>query len=513
MKRARSSSSLADYASSTPGTSDVDGAFDSEDDNEPQSSPSRASSRLDAYTDDRDDDAPFGESTPGLIARTAFDAYFALHSRPARTSAAVFSQLVPALDAPAYARALAGSKALTSPHLLESTRLWTDERLRAGFFVQWADELREGFSLLFYGYGSKRAVLNAFARTLTKPRNVAGKKERGGHVVIANGYLPGFALKDLLNSVEAIPALQELDAQQTAAGGGADAQVQRIYDYFSSADGDERLYLVIHNIDGAGLRGSKVQAAIARLARAPRIHVVASIDNVQAMGRWSLSELFARKAAPSSPAPQEDTSSKRKGKGKARAVDDQIEGTQTSYDVPRRGFAWLWHDLTTLAPYDAELASADPSSITGASSGGRRGHGATAAAGGPKLVSETAARHVLASVTQKARRLFVLLGSKQLELMASAAGSAGPGAGEAGTAGQDAAYDYERLFGAAREEFIATSDTALRALLAEFRDHGLVVSAVAPVGAGGSGGGEALWIPMRREALTKVVDELKKEGA
>ena len=101
------------------------------------------------------------------------------------------------------------------------------------------------------------------------------------------------------------------------------------------------------------------------------------------------------------------------------------------------------------------------------------------------------------------------------ELMAPAAGTPAPGGppGEAGAAGQDAAYDYERLFSAAREEFIATSDTALRALLGEFRDHGLVISAVAPVGTGGTGGGEALWIPMRREALTKVVDELKAERA
>ncbi|KAI0736819.1 origin recognition complex subunit 2 [Fomitopsis betulina] len=520
-----SSSSFAGYAS-TPGTTDVEGGFESDDDVEAQSSPSRAPSRLDAYLDDRDNDfdAPLG--APSVIAQTAFDAYFALHARPARTSAEVFSQLVPALDAPAYARALAGARALSSPHVFESARLWTDERVRGALFAQWVDELREGFGLLFYGFGSKRAVLNAFARTLTRRRRVPGGSERGGHVVVVNGYSPGFALKDLLNSIEAIPALQEApDAQRTTTRTSVDAQVQRIYGYFSGADGEvgggERLYLVIHNIDGPGIRASKAQAVISQLATALRIHVIASIDNVQAMGRWSLSEMFTRKTASSPSLPSDATNTKNrkqgKGKGKARAVDDLSEHTpSSSYDVPRRGYAWLWHDLTTLAPYDAELASADPSSISGASISGRRGNLVTGtAAGGPRIVTETAARHVLASVTQKARRLFVLLGSKQLELMATAArtpASGGP-AGEVGTTGQDAAYDYERLFGAAREEFIATSDTALRALLGEFRDHGLVVSAVAPVGAGGTGGGEALWIPMRREALTKVVDELKVDGA
>ena len=38
----------------------------------------------------------------------------------------------------------------------------------------------------------------------------------------------------------------------------------------------------------------------------------------------------------------------------------------------------------------------------------------------------------------------------------------------------------------------------LRALLGEFRDHGMVV---ATTGAGG----EAMWIPMRRDALMKIV--------
>ena len=123
--------------------------------------------------------------------------------------------------------------------------------------------------------------------------------------------------------------------------------------------------------------------------------------------------------------------------------------------------------------------------------------------GAGALVTETAARHVLASVTAKAKKLFVLLGSKQLEVM-DAPGGAGDGAQER-AAGGDGAYDYDRLFAAARDNFVATNDTALRALLGEFRDHGMVV---ATTGAGG----EAMWIPMRRDALLKIVGELKAEG-
>ena len=69
----------------------------------------------------------------------------------------------------------------------------------------------------------------------------------------------------------------------------------------------------------------------------------------------------------------------------------------------------------------------------------------------------------------------------------------------------ESAYDYDRLFAVARDNFVATSDTALRALLGEFRDHGLVVTTAAQ-------GAEVMWIPMRRDELLKVVADLKAEG-
>ncbi|PCH38401.1 origin recognition complex subunit 2 [Wolfiporia cocos MD-104 SS10] len=485
----RSRSSSIDYLSSSDYTSTRTTDISEDDEDWARStdagSPSKPSG-LSRYQDILDDDT----HAPGSFAtQTAFDSYFAHAARPARTSAHVFAHLVAPLAPDAYAGALA--------RLPPRRALWEDAALLRPAFARWAWELREGFSLLFYGYGSKRRVLNAFARALAKAR--------AAHVVVVNGFQPAFALKDLLAAVERVPAVQEAaeaaDAA-TAGASGVEAQTQRIRDVFSghaNEDGEgggggaaPHLYLVIHNIDGPALRTAKAKACLALLALAPRIHLVASVDHIAAPTRWTLSELFARKSSPldsARPAP-------------ARKDQDH------SHAVPRRGFAWLWHDLTTLAPYDFELASADPSSLSGASAASMRrtqlaGTGTSAA---PALVTESAARHVLASVTQKARKLFVLLGSKQLELMGEEAGATGA------PASAEAAYDYERLFNAARDDFVATSDTALRALLAEFRDHGLVVSISTPPAAGASVGGEALWIPMRRDALGKVVGELKTEG-
>jgi origin recognition complex subunit 2 len=181
---------------------------------------------------------------------------------------------------------------------------------------------------------------------------------------------------------------------------------------------------------------------------------------------------------------------------------------------------WLWHDVTTLSAYDVELAGADPASLRSAPTatataaaaasmraggGMAEGMGLGGGGGGGQMMTETAARHVLAAVTQRARKLFELMGKRQLDALADAGGTGAVIAdpttpAEAG----EVAVPYDTLFNLARDQFVATNDTALRALLGEFRDHGLVVT----VGTGVMGSGEMLWIPLRKERLTKLLDGL-----
>ncbi|PIL30672.1 hypothetical protein GSI_07374 [Ganoderma sinense ZZ0214-1] len=381
------------------------------------------------YEPDYDDDYALpepdaGEPSQGFATQTAFDAYFLHASKPSRTSSNVFSQLVSPLTPEEHAAALA------KVHEREQKRvLWRDAGARRTWFRRIRMELGEGFNVLLYGCGSKREFLNAFAEDLSR---------RGNHVVVANGFNPSFAFKDLLGPIEQIPGV--LDHPSTngetgtgAGGGGQEAQTQRIHAFFSPRD-SAHLYLVAHNIDGNTFRAPKNRGALAL----------------------------------------------------------------------RRGFAWLWHDLTTLAPPDSprrrRRSARDALAAAGAGAGGQAA-----------IVTETAARHVLASVTVKAKKLFVLLGTKQLEVMDAPSADKGKKGvdAEAQAEGEkerekESAYDYDRLFAAARDNFVATNDTALRALLGEFRDHGLVVTV--------NTGAEAMWIPMRREALLKTVGELKAEG-
>ena len=165
--------------------------------------------------------------------------------------------------------------------------------------------------------------------------------------------------------------------------------------------------------------------------------------------------------------------------------------------------------MTTLAPYDFELTFADRTSLAGAHDiTSRRSANALANSLANAAISETAALHVLASVTVKAKSLFREMGKKQLEAMVEA-GEQGLGTGAAAAA-EDGNYwhrfaiTYPALLEVARKGFWATSDTALRALLGEFRDHNLIV------GSQGGSEGELLWIPARRDRLEKILEKIKE---
>lgn len=410
--------------------------------------------------------------------RPAFDAYFVHAASRARTSANVFTARVLPLTQQEYNDTIAVYDARTAD--AQSSTRWTGHHDAHTAFRRYAHELDQGFNLVFYGFGSKRVVLNDFA---------SKELARRGHVVVVNGYHPNTTLKDVLASIERVPGLVN------AAATSADAQVRRICSFFSAADAPRtrRLYLVVHNIDAPPMRAQKLRNTLSLLALSTNIHLVASVDRLGAPLLWSASELLARKVPP----------------GDTVASLSSVEGHSPS---PKRGYAFLWHDLTTLVPYDTELSFTDRSSIAGASyaSTGARSALATAAtAGAGAPLTETAVAHVLAAVTSKAKKLFNLLGTRQIANVDAASGA---GTGSDAPAPTDMAQfglGYDALFSLAREHFVATSDTSLRALLGEFKDHGLILAGAA---AGGNGAGDTLWIPLRKERLVRVLKSIETES-
>ena len=402
---------------------------------------------------------PKKASIPAVL-QAGFDSYFLHQGKVSKTSPAVFSTQVEPLSAEEYADAI---KSASQKYNLTYPASSAIQESLSHQFRRFLLELEQGFNLLFYGYGSKRALLNRFATEVCSKR---------GHVVVLNGSQPRASIKDLLTAIEAIPVIKKFaETSEATTGNSNESQLARIRACFSSSD-VKPLFLLIHNIDSPNLRSPKVKSQLATLASHTRIHLIASIDHVNAPLLWTSTECSTRKR-------------------------ENVDEESLGYHAP--GFSWLWHDLTTMASYDFELAHADRSSYTGASGNARIGRGGSGGlTAGNTVMSESAAQHILASVTQKAKKMFKLMATKQLAVMEE------DGEGKTQDDFERYGISYDTLFTSVRDNFIATNDTAMRTLLGEFRDHNLVVGT-------GTGGGEILWIPMRRERLNKVVKGLDVE--
>ncbi|KAJ2348024.1 Origin recognition complex subunit 2, partial [Coemansia sp. RSA 2618] len=220
----------------------------------------------------------------------AYERYFQdLHtSKAPKTSDNTLSKLP--LQTQAESRAILAK--VPTKHKKELALL---ESLHRRQFRQWYFELSCGFNIVFYGYGSKRRLINTFASQVGTDAPVA----------IINGYFPTLNLKQTLEKI----AVEVLELNITT-GSAADIAAL-IHGYFESSSCTvDQMYLVVHNIDGPCLR--KHQAALAVLASSPRINLLASIDHIEAPLIWDSSTITR--------------------------------------------FNWTWHDLTTFEPYTVETS-------------------------------------------------------------------------------------------------------------------------------------------------------------
>ncbi|RCI00503.1 Origin recognition complex subunit 2 [Rhizopus azygosporus] len=205
-------------------------------------------------------------------------------------------------------------------------------------FSQWYFELHSGFNLIFYGYGSKRNLLNEFAQTALT----------NGPLVVINGFFPSISIKDILLKITA----GALGVQVPT--GQIQDHVAYICNYFSREDREyDNLYIIIHNLDGPNLRNERTQTALSMLASANNIHLVVSVDHINAGLLW-----------------------------------DNVKSSR---------FNWIWHDATTFDDYLVETSFENSLLIRSSELGGARG-----------------AKYVLDSLTTNARGVFKILAEHQL---------------------------------------------------------------------------------------------------
>ncbi|GLI69559.1 hypothetical protein VaNZ11_014195, partial [Volvox africanus] len=164
-------------------------------------------------------------------------------------------------------------------------------------FDDWHSRLRSNFSVLLYGFGSKRGLLDEFARLLAGPRN------RGdAAVLVFHGYnnrctprevVTGVAgalmqrtFRNLGSGASTVGAAVSagLAAAAASGGGGAPAALRALINDIRREPHDRHAFVVIHNLDGPGLRGDV--SLLSELAACPQVHVIASIDHAMAPLLW-----------------------------------------------------------------------------------------------------------------------------------------------------------------------------------------------------------------------------------
>ncbi|XP_042450807.1 origin of replication complex subunit 2-like [Zingiber officinale] len=187
-------------------------------------------------------------------------------------------------------------------HLIKSYR---------NLYPKWLFELRCGFGLLMYGFGSKKALLEDFASTSLTDFGV----------VVINGYLPSNNLKQALITLAEVLSDQLKHERKSSTRSKSNTEhtfsslsIEDLLSFLNvqlPQDNNCFVCVIIHNIDGPSLRDPDSQQYLAQLASCSRVRMVASIDHVNAPLLW----------------------------------DKKMVHTQ---------FKWSWHHVPTFAPYKAE---------------------------------------------------------------------------------------------------------------------------------------------------------------
>jgi len=362
-------------------------------------------------------------------------------------------------------------------------------------FKEWRFLSATNHSLLFHGYGSKLQLLNDFARK---------ELSREGYVLVLNGFDPEITMDSILDllvqvfldrlepsaNVSSLPGFEDeasipMTTLHTDSKTGevqqreyrkirnpvqrATAIAQMIASKKRQAHGSKELkpiYLVIHNLEGAGLRNRLAQETLSTLVAHSKVRHNNDNDNVGGVNAIRLVASFDHVDAPAT-----------------------LWNVQTSAN-----FRWIWKEVHTHRPYTQELVmlAQEEAHISNTASKKRRaaasssiGASTTTTTGGsrkPKahlIDGEGADRvmEVLRNLAARYTEVMQILATMQLEVMAGSSSTTGPG----GTVSQQQQHqkvpwiDAAQLLQRCLIRCTVKTDSQLRTFLDELKDHELVV--------------------------------------
>lgn len=156
---------------------------------------------------------------------------------------------------------LLSNMSVSKEHEAAIKELNEDHKLQ---FDKWIIYMDQGFTVLLHGLGSKRNLLQAFHK----------EKLANEHVVVINGFFPSLTIKEILDSI----ANDILELSFTS--GNPHEVVNAIEKEMKLQP--IHLFIIVHNIDGTMLRNNKAQSVLSRLAAIKNVHLIASIDHINA---------------------------------------------------------------------------------------------------------------------------------------------------------------------------------------------------------------------------------------
>ncbi|XP_026672479.1 origin recognition complex subunit 2 isoform X2 [Ceratina calcarata] len=137
----------------------------------------------------------------------------------------------------------------------------------AMLFPMWYFIMEQGYTVLLYGLGSKRCLINDFHKSISYHPSL-----------VINGFFPSLTIKDILDGI--VSDLLELSCPSNT------SECIDLIEKVLKKNPKDRLYLLIHNIDGIMLRTNKAQDLLSSLASIPNLCILASVDHINSPLLW-----------------------------------------------------------------------------------------------------------------------------------------------------------------------------------------------------------------------------------
>lgn len=268
-------------------------------------------------------------------------------------------------------------------------------------------------------------------------------------IVIVNGYTPKLHIRSVLSTIASAVIGPDIPSRL---GANPNEVASFILSYLSNSPPQNPVTLLVNSLDAPALRRPPSMSILARLASSPQVHFLATTDTPNFPLSWDSSICTA--------------------------------------------FNFVFHDCTTFAPYTAEINIVDDVHDLL----GRKGR---------RLGGREGIAFVLKSLPENARNLYRVLVSEILTSLAESIEGdqeAEDSVRQEGTMEGESGVEYKLLYQKAVSEFICSSEMAFRTLLKEFQDHQMVVMRT------GRGGGEVLGVPLGKEEMEGVLEDLILEA-